>query len=400
VSDPVQLDRLRDLASVQDERLAARSLAGARDRFLASATSRRRRFTAPAGAAFVAAAAAIVLFFFLGPRSRALSFEVAGRRGDAGASIAAFEAPLPIRFSDGTALTIAPSGRARVIATEERGGRVLLERGHLDANVAHTGASAWRFDGGPFEVLVTGTRFELGWDPATEKFSLRLDEGSVSVSGPVIGAPRQVVAGETLEVSCREQRFALHNAARAAVVESPLASAGPSAEAPSAEVVAPPIEPAPRRPSWRELAKGNHYREAMDAAEVDGFDGLVDSAAADDLLLLADVARFSGKSARAAEAFTAARRRFPGSSVAAKAAFQLGRLAFDHGRAYAEADRWFSNYLAEQPGGTFAEEALGRLVECREASGGPGAARETAERYLKAYPTGPHAELARRLTEP
>jgi outer membrane protein assembly factor BamD (BamD/ComL family) len=73
------------------------------------------------------------------------------------------------------------------------------------------------------------------------------------------------------------------------------------------------------------------------------------------------------------------------------AAFLLGRAS--HG---ATAARWFETYLEEQPGGNLAREALGRLIEAYQASGSKEAAVRTARQYLKRYPTGPHAELARR----
>ena len=61
----------------------------------------------------------------------------------------------------------------------------------------------------------------------------------------------------------------------------------------------------------------------------------------------------------------------------------------------AQAADWFSTYLREQPSGALAREALGRLIEAYQAAGDRVSARATAERYLKSYPDGPHATLAR-----
>ncbi|WP_437622706.1 tetratricopeptide repeat protein [Sorangium sp. So ce1151] len=413
------LDRLRELGRAQDEELAAQDLDGARERFLESATGgatrpgaarrapSRPRWIAPAAFAALAGACAVLLLVLL-PSSRSLSFAVGSAEGQVGTWIAASaEAPLPVRFSDGTSLALDANARARVVAADARGARVLLEGGRLTATVTHTATSTWNFDVGPFDVLVTGTRFELSWSPVREELKLVLREGSVAVSGPLVGGPRTVAAGETLEVFCQEQRFELTRGEPSAAAPPP-PPAAPAAPPPGAPGPAPATpgdsataakaaDASPRRPGWRDLVTASKYKEAMTAAEAEGFDGLVARASAADLLVLADVARFSGKPERAAAALTATRSRFAGSGEAAKAAFHLGRMAFDQRRSYAEAERWFGVYLGEQPGGSFAQEALGRVIECRASMGSAGGAREAARRYLALYPAGPHAAHAESL---
>lgn len=421
MSDPPPLDRLRELRRAQDEELAAQDLEGARQRFLevaAGGSSRpgaarlgpaRARWIAPAALVALAGACAALLLVLL-PSSRSLSFAVGSAQGQVGAWIAAgADAPLAVAFSDGTSLALDANARARVVAADARGARVLLEGGRLTAMVTHTATSAWNFDVGPFDVLVTGTRFELSWSPVSEELKLVLREGSVAVSGPLVGGRRTVAAGETLDVFCKEQRFELtRGELPAAAPPAPSSkridqAASEPAPAPTAASerakVAKAADASPRPPSWRDLVAGDRYREAMTAAEAEGFDGLVARASAADLLMLADVARFSGKQDRAAAALTAARSRFAGSGEAAKAAFHLGRMAFDQRRSYAEAERWFLVYLEEQPGGSFAQEALGRVIECRESMGSASEAREAARRYLALYPAGPHAAHARDLLE-
>lgn len=420
MSDHPSLDRLRELRRAQDEELAAQGLDGARRRFLevaAGGSSRpgaarlgpaRARWIAPAALVALAGACAALLLVLL-PSSRSLSFAVGSAQGQVGAWIAAgADAPLAVAFSDGTSLALDANARARVVAADARGARVLLEGGRLTATVTHTATSAWNFDVGPFDVLVTGTRFELSWSPVSEELKLVLREGSVAVSGPLVGGRRTVAAGETLDVFCKEQRFELTRgelpAARAPPsstrIDQAASEPAPAATGTSERArIAKAADASPRPPSWRDLVAGDRYREAMTAAEAEGFDGLVARASAADLLMLADVARFSGKPDRAAAALTAARRRFAGSGEAAKAAFHLGRMAFDQRRSYAEAERWFLVYLEEQPGGSFAQEALGRVIECRESMGSAGEAREAARRYLARYPAGPHAAHARDLLE-
>jgi TolA-binding protein len=162
----------------------------------------------------------------------------------------------------------------------------------------------------------------------------------------------------------------------------------------------PPVDDAtpPRTtPRWRELAREAKYKDALAAAELDGFDGLCASAPASELRALADVARLGGGGARTAQAYGALRKRFPGTADAAVAAFILGRMAQDQARDYAHAAGWFVVYLSEQPGGEFAPEAMGRLVEAADRTGDEAGAERAAERYLAAYPGGPHAGYARRV---
>jgi transmembrane sensor len=401
------------LARTQDEQLhpASRDLDPGRERLLHAVARRRER--APTrrrialSMAFAAAAALLIVLVLL-PR-RPLHFRAAGgAEGRLGEWIAAPAGEaLPLRFSDGTVLALDPEARARVVTVEARGARVVLERGRIEASVVHREGTRWTLDVGPFAVLVTGTRFHVSWTPETEAFRLDLEEGSVRVTGPLVGEPRTVSAGQTLKIACKERRLELTSAdpvkAETAVLANqappdppapePTIPAIPSAPAP---LTARPIESAPR-PSFRDLNAQGKYEEAVRAAESEGFASTCDRLGPADLMALADAARFAGKPARAADALRALRRHFPGDPRAATAAFLLGRAAFDQRGAHGEAATWFTTYLAEQPRGSLAGEALGRLFECQQRTGDLASARATAQRYLDAYPTGPNAEQAKSL---
>ena len=121
------------------------------------------------------------------------------------------------------------------------------------------------------------------------------------------------------------------------------------------------------------------------------------AAHAEELTLLANLARYGQDSDSEVEALQLLRERFRGTKHAALAAFALGRLEFDNHGAYAEAAEWFRIYLRESRGGSRArsERALARSPQ---RSGDGAAMREQAQRYLAEYPDGPHAELARSLT--
>src|SRR5262249_37910220 len=111
-------------------------------------------------------------------------------------------ASLPVHFSDGTELRFAPSSRGRIVDVGNLGARVVLERGETHAQVVHRESTKWYFAAGPFEVHVTGTQFQLGWQPGEGVFTLDLEEGSVTVTGCGLGSERAVRGGQSLRLVC------------------------------------------------------------------------------------------------------------------------------------------------------------------------------------------------------
>jgi hypothetical protein len=350
-------------------------------------------------------------------RSQPLAFRVGpdARSEQVGSWIAAGDAQsVPIHFSDGTELTLLQQGRARILDVSASGAAVFVERGKLRAAVVPRPGGQWRLFMGPYQVRVTGTTFDVGWEPEAERFALSLLEGSVVVSGPAIEGERVVRAGESLELGRALQEAASEpvlrlperdQEAEPAVATEPSAelepSAAPARERRSAERVPerprPALEPvAPRGLDFRELARAGRYREALAASEREGFEQLCQRSNAAELMLLADVARLAGNPVLARRAYERARERFPGSD-GGQAAFFLGRLAFDERADYADAARYFQLSLSEQPDGPLAREAAGRLLEAQLLSGDGAAARAAARRYLERHGDGPHARVARRV---
>ena len=428
--EPVNdFERLGSLAAEhQDARLdELANLDTARRRFLNAPSNRS---VAPRATLLVAAAiavAACVALFVLSTREpKALTFRVGeqGRVGEVDAWLeASTERGLPLRFSDGTEVRLEPSARARVTSIEATGATVRMESGRANVAVRKRKNAAWHVSLGPFRVDVTGTRFDVDWDPASDKLFLQMHEGSVVVSGCAFGSGRPVVAGETARASCRDAHLEISTRRKASGADDPgtirsgveenrarerhgasgLASASehtvtstPGAgNAPSATSSA---TPRTALADWHELVRSGRHREALDAAEAVGFSSECAKASAADLVALGDAARYTGRLDRAGEAYRAVRARFPGHERSAVAAFAMGRIAFDQRADFADAARWFRTYLAEQPGGRLDRDALGRLVESLSRAGDTGGARSEATRYLERYPTGPHAEMARRLT--
>jgi transmembrane sensor len=392
----------RLVAREQDARLGEESLEDTRRDVLSALLTKPQR--SRLRRAWPLAAAAVVLLsgsFWLWSRSQRLEATIAGRALDRGEWIAA-ERNVPIDLSDGSRFVFSPGTRGRLGELTQRGAHLVVESGSVQAAVVHHSRTNYKLSFGPFAVDVTGTRFDVHWDPAEELLTLKLREGSVVVSGCVLGSGRPLLAGETLRAWCREQRFEVEASGRAAkaATTSPTGSAA-ALDAPKAAAVResqhPASAPSPEAPSWQALAKSGSYSEAFATIGAAQFGAECERAKESELLLLADVARFSKNGQAAISAYSALRRRFPGRAKSSQAAFAIARLHFDQLGQYDEAARWFRTYLSEQPTGALAREALGRLMEAEQRAGHRESARSTARDYLAKHPSGPHARLAQKL---
>jgi len=292
------------------------------------------------------------------------------------------------KFDDGSSVRLESESSARVQFLEAKGGLVHLDRGAVKLKVHHRDGSTWRVAAGPYEVEAIGTEFVVDWVAGRDKpLRVSVSEGTVAVRGPAFRGTRFVSAHQMVEVASPENSAAVEPTAVPVDSLSPEALA---AELPPEEAAASSPRLRNEAPSWRVLEASGKYADAVKTAERRGLSGIYQSGAADDLLALARAARFAGRMDVAREALTACRGRFAGSQQAAMSAFLLGRSASG-----AQAAQWFSTYLKEQPGGALAREALGRLIEAYQAAGDRVSSRAAAERYLKSYPDGPHATLAR-----
>jgi transmembrane sensor len=364
----------------------ARSRSGRR---LHGAHGRRRALVLTA--ALAAATAGAVLWIRL-----PISFRVgaAGVPGSIGDVIEASGIdPLPLKFSEGSSVVLDSGGRVRVLAAEPAGARVLIESGSMDVAIAHRERrkTRWRFEAGPFRVLVTGTKFHVDWNPSDQSFGLRTSEGSVVVSGPCLAQPRTVRGGDRVNLSCAPHAAAPPTSVAAAAPEKALVATAPSGGRSG--------QPARGRVAgrWRDLIADGRFAEGLRAAERADFARVCRTANEKELLALADAARLSGHAARATEALLAVRQRFPSSRGAGMAAFALGRIAYERRGAYADAARWFRAYIDEQPNGPLMGDAVGRLMESRQRAGDRAGAREDAERYLRRFSDGPYAAAARAI---
>jgi TolA-binding protein len=323
--------------------------------------------------------------------------------------------PRMVRFSDGTEVRVDQGTEARIRFVTDHGAALAMTHGALHASVIHSATSEWRFDAGPFVVQVTGTAFGLSWDPARDRFDLRLEHGSVTVTGPVANEPIPVRGGQWLtirprsnEVFIRELTAAAETSdepqapASAAVLDATdagreLARDISNAPAESTDIPAEPRVAPPTAHTWaQDLARGNADQVVNDAL-ARGLDESLAQSSGSELSALADAARYTRRDAVARKALLAERRRFAGSRMAVDAGLLLGRLA-ESEHADGEALRWFDTYLAEAPSGAHASEALGRKMAVVQHSGNTAAARAVAEEYLARYPNGTYFSAARAIS--
>jgi hypothetical protein len=238
-----------------------RALAGRRP----SRPRRRLRLLPVFGAvALTGAAAAAALVWSLHPR--ALEYAVSGApvaegRVDTGAGRSA-----GILFSDGTSIALAERSVGRIKERTSAGATFALERGRASFAVVHRPGARWLVQAGPFEIAVTGTRFDVRWgdEPDARDASLQvtLHEGSVTVRGGQAGPGVHLKAGQRLLASPSRRLLTVGMADEIApprsVAPAPEALAAPAAKPEAAaEPAAPAPPPAPpaRRQRHREAAR-------------------------------------------------------------------------------------------------------------------------------------------------
>ncbi len=405
----MSFDRIGEAIAEDRERLAARVDVVADVRARLFQAPRRARRRPPWRLGLAAAALALVVGLFAASRPRVegpLTFELVGRSpSGASSKVEAGGEPVTLAFSDGTRVTLGAASAARVTSLDPRALAVRLTRGELSADVRGGGGRRWFFHAGPFTIHVTGTRFDVRWEAEARRLHVALDEGRVVVTGGGLSEGRALAEGERIAFSAPAPGAPPRQ-------EPPPAPAPPGipngAEDPTDDrsTAGTPrqADPRPGRAApragaseWRRLAEARRFPEASRVLGRIGFERVARQATAEELLVLANVSRFSGDRPQARRALLLVRSRFPRSPSAAMATFTLGRLAFDDEAAYAEAARWFRTYLDEAPAGPLAREATGRLLEALVEQGRAAEGREIARAYLRAHPSGAHAALARRV---
>jgi TolA-binding protein len=344
-------------------------------------------------------------------RESSLSYEIHSGHIDKNGAIEGEPLERPtLRFSDGTEVALSPGSHARLEAVHGHGARIDLQ-GQAEVRVVHWPGAQWLFDAGPYLISVKGTEFVADWKQTEERLQVRLAQGSVVVSGPVLQEPIILHAGQELTIHVREKEVLIRD------IDSP-AAAAPASSPESAWIAIPPTTPSPL-PSREPVERRSHSSPApastnpsprrwaaalasgkvdtiLEQAESGGIEATLATAGPDDIAALADAARYRQREDLARNALNTQRRRFPGSRWSSDAAFLLGRLE-ETGQRLGVALTWYDRYLNEAPMGAYAAEALGRKMTVLKRLYGDERARPVAHEYLRRFPGGTYASTARAI---
>jgi len=361
--------------------------------------ARRPRALPAVAAAAVVVAAALALWLWpggAGPLRRADGSVVAG----------SLSGPATVRFEDGSSLALERHARIRVLKNEATGIMLGLERGTITVEVEPGGPRTWVFDCEVATVEVVGTRFTL--ERTRASLSVRVERGVVLVrSATETSESRRLEAGESMTVRAEQESASRPTisgatAAGESQADDPLAAdeVQPSGreDPPEGSEERPPVgihEAPAREAAWRSAATDGRYDEAWESLGEGGIERQTRAAGAEDLLLLADIARLSGHPAEAAPPLQRFLSGHRSNANAAVAAFTLGRVQADHLRRPVQAVEAFELALELDAPRALRREILARLVDAHRAAGQAARAREVAESYLAEYPDGARAQSMR-----
>jgi hypothetical protein len=350
----------------------------------------RPRLGAAALACLALAGVATALALYL-TRERALEARFRGEAIAGYAALAAGGHPSTLEFSDGSEVVLAPDARATLSEISPSQAGLRVEGGSIAASIRKHPGMSWTISAGPYAVHVVGTRFSVDWNAAERALEVVVREGSVRVTGGDL--PRE---GVLVDGGGRLERRP-----RARVAEQAVEKAAGQASATGnerARAKDPSAEPLPGSGATISvLATKGKYREALALAERQGFERLTNELPENDLLLLANAARYSGDAKRARLALVKLRQRFQGRPAADLAALYLAKVAENMTHEPEEAVRWLRTFLQSSPSGDLAAGARASLMSLLLQSGDQAAARAVARDYLRHHESGPQAAEARAI---
>ena len=357
--------------------------------------ARRKRIAmwGAASALTLAAAAAVVLLLLPAATAGPLVLEGGHALPD---TLGTREGPSVFDLSDGSQIVLAPATEAVLVANTDTQIRARLERGSATFDVEPGGPRRWIIDAGEARVEVLGTRFTV--TRRGDAVEVHVERGVVAVHHPSRGsvelrAGQSITVGE-VETEPREE------APDVTVREPPQAAANaPSTAAEPAPASEAAVERSEARAEelWRARAGRGDFAGAYRVLGPGGLRASASGADAEELLLLADVARRSGHPAEAMPLYRRLLERSPDDVRAPVAAFSLGRLQLD--RSPDAAADSFAFVRGHRAGSALAEDATALEASAASRAGRVERAERVARIYLERFPDGRRADSMRRLLE-
>lgn len=315
--------------------------------------------------------------------------------------VAARIEPSIVQLTDGSlAQALDAQSQLQLVTTQPD--RVLIRlRGAASFQVQKNPRRLYRVETERVAVEVLGTRFVVKELP-NHKVHVEVSEGRVRVlwnkqqrelsagtGGDFPEADAQPVVrsdSSGVEATARFEASSLPLPGPVAPIRSAKLPAPQSvtAKLPS---IAPVKDPVLFTESWQSLAEQGKFEQAYTQAFVHGAsrDGELDPA---ELLLLADVARFSGHPSDAVPPLQRLLRAFPSDPRSPLGSFTLGRIWLDDLGQPRQAAASFHHVGELDPEGPLTQDALGREVEAWSRAGEQSLARSRAEEYVRRYPSG------------
>jgi transmembrane sensor len=329
-----------------------------------------------------------------------------------GTVIESASTPVTVTLRDGSTLALDAQTRLRLLRDEPQDVDVELATGKANFDVTHVGGRAFRVHAGIVQVKVLGTRFEVAKTPRKEGTHIQ-----VAVARGVVEVQRLDGTGGVRRLNAGETWSALipsHSVLQPPAAQAPASANTARAEAAPAEVVRPAVvapevpveqlrpdlfspERSPPQPlaqdDARESAKDRRLareekRNARARAAALARERTVGSAT---LFKRGNLARRTGQTHEAAEAYAELLKRFPDDGRAGLVAFELGRIRMDALAQPKTAVEAFGIALRSAPRASFREDALARIVVANDQLGEYEACYSARERYLKDFPNGVHA---------
>jgi hypothetical protein len=383
---------------------------------LADGAIRRRRLrrnvvTACGVVAMCAVGIAVNTLRHARPGEKPIEYRVAGNPmpSPVGTYVApASRQPLALRFSEGSVVELEPGARARVARTTTHGATVLIESGGAQVNVVHRPATDWTILAGPYTVHVTGTAFNLDFDAASQRFELKMQSGVVSVDGPGLSHPVEVEHDQKFVHYVGDPKFERKetqdsvDVSKSSLPDTSAAGVGTGAEASmqrrATSVPSDAARDSTARTGWAADVARGEYAAVFRKAKEKGWTQVLEEANTQDLMAVANAARFLGRTDSSREALEALRRRFKGTYAAQSATYLLGRIT--EPSSTKEAVSFYLQYEREAPNGPLVAEAVGRRLLLLQATGDRSGTERLARDYVARFPDGPYAGVARKIVLP